>query len=320
MNFLLRVPNYSGTNLDLYVYRYIPATGTSVLLSSSTNTSYTDERCVVSVTSGYYYYMKITTISGSTGNSYNATTSITPSKAWFPQSKGSTSDGTFIWNTNKLDELYKLEVQPIQNDDLPFVTSIYSNPCVMSSGCVIASFAMVLANMQAETYSNMYDFRITPSWSDYNYVGRLSPDPFVTFLINNTLSGSTITYSNTYSRFYNNYSSAWSPRVSSYSTLTSYFVKPTGSTFSTTSHNISVSNYNDLISLIGSSLSSRPQGIILVGSDHALVVTYEDGSYYVYDSWSNNKSARYRKLLSTYITSSSDPMKFSEITKYITID
>jgi hypothetical protein len=62
------------------------------------------------------------------------------------------------------------------------------------------------------------------------------------------------------------------------------------------------------------------QGIILVGSDHALVVTYENGSYYVYDSYSNNKSARYRKLLSTYIKSSSDPMKFSEITKYITID
>ncbi len=180
---------------------------------------------------------------------------------------------------------------------------------------------MVLANLQVQSYSTMYDFRYSAATSDYKFEGILSPDPFVVFLANNGLTGYYVAYDTANSRFYYNNSSNWSTYVSNYSTLTNRFTKSSGSALTTNYYTVStVTSYSDLVSKISSALSSRPQGIILVGSSHTLVVTCENGSYYVYDPWSNNKSARYRKSLSTYITSSSTPMSFGDINGYITID
>ena len=316
MHFLLRVPNnYTNLNLNLYVYRYIPATGTSVLLASSTNLSTTDERCVVSVTSGQYYYMKITTVSGTVGTDYTATTTIIPSKAWFPTSNGTSSDGVFLWNTNKLDVLYGATGDPF----LPYEN--YNNNYTMSDGCYIASYSMILANMQAQSAATMYDFRYSGATSTNSFEGTLSPDPYVVFLANNGLDGSNITYNSSTHKF-SYASSSWTPFVY-HSTLLSHFINSSGISlsYSIFSFNDSpITSYSDLVSRISNALSTHPQGIILIGSNHKVVVTYENGTYYVYDPWSNNKSNYYRRPLQDHITASSAHICFSNILGYLTID
>lgn len=282
MDVKLLVPDNSGMNLVLRVYR-LTSGNVLTLVGTSANSGTTDEFVRVNnVVAGNVYIIKVPSVSGTVNSSYYLQIENRAAKAWFPQAKGNVGTANYYWNTNKLDTLYYYDEDSAYKQ---FTDNASEGEDGMTKGCSMAAVAMVLANMGAQTSDTTYDFRLSNYSYDGSvqyYSGYLSPDPYIVFLRNNNQTGSGITYSSgTYTLPGTGYT------MSAYwATIATRFGK-TITTYSATN----LSGYSDLTAILNTIPSTAlSNGVLLRFSTHTIVITKENGSYYVYDPGRANTS------------------------------
>lgn len=228
-------------NYDIYLY----SSNGQVLLSSgnSFGAGY-GERCRYSIIGGTTYYIKVTNHSGTTvypNSYYYIYPLITRSKAWYSQYNANVL-GCAYWDTYLLDNLYFTGY-----DENKCFKVDNSNNDLMSKGCAISSFAMVLKNLNSKTSSNCWDFRT-------NFYGKLIPDPFTLTLRNNNISSKPVYDSSTLKYKYTKSLSATPVKLNVSRTISDLVQD-----FGHTAHNIPSANINDVTSL----LSTHPEGVIV---------------------------------------------------------
>ena len=296
VDFKLLVPENSGINLMMTIYKYNSGTYTTIGRSANSGTSDEFFR-IANASAGDIYRIQIDTVSGSSGN-YYLQFENNPAKAWFPQAVGKISS-TYYWNTNNLDNLYYNN-----NDSNVFTNNQSGGTDKMSSGCSMAAYAMVLANMNAQTTTEKYDFRLTNETSPIvqYYKGKLSPDPYTVFLVNNDIDG-TLEYRNskyylstnntyTMSAAWNNIATRFGVEVGDKITLNEV---PDDDLLSG-NYDVSIDSYSGMIDKLNVLYNINPSyydhGVLMrfvlketnnLIHGHTIVVTIESGTYKVYD-------------------------------------
>lgn len=235
----------SGKNYDLYVY-----SSAGGLLGSSTSTNSTQELVSgIKATKGSTYYFAVQ----GKNNSYSSTSAYTVRckllmNPYTGFSQSSPTDSATSFSTNNLDKLY---------------SSGLSNSWLSrfkSSGCVIASYAMILRNLGATTASKQYDFRS-------GNTGYLSADPFTVMLANTSWPTITANANGTYTA-----STTKNPVYTYHGVVAKAFGK--------TANQVSLTGLNDTqkANAIAYYLSSHPEGVAVSfkrsdGGTHTIVFT-----------------------------------------------
>ena len=234
----------AGKNYDLYVYN-----SSGSLLGSSTNTGTAQELVSgIMATKGNTYYFAVQGKNGS----YSATGAYTVRcrilmnpYAGFSQSDPAKSP-TFFSTTN-LDKLHSSNRTNSWFDDFK------------STGCLIASYAMVLRNLGATTSTARYDFRT-------GITQKLTADPFTVMMANNSWPHISANGNGTYTA-----SVTGNPTIVAHSAIASSFGK--------TVNRVSLDGLNSAgkANAIAYYLSLHPEGVIVYFSSgngtHAIVFT-----------------------------------------------
>lgn len=175
---------YNNPSIEFEIKLYAENSDSNlVLLGSGTVSSQRCQYINQTNPNGYRkFYIYIHNITNnSTRCQYMMNANYSPSLTFYSQKRGSVTrsngSSTCLWNTQYLDVLTFANGKP-------FIDVNSSDIGCMSSGCAIASYAMILRNVGAKMDGK--DFRT-------GFVGRLYADPFTVMLASNNLDGTTLT-------------------------------------------------------------------------------------------------------------------------------